>query len=309
LVNAERYITPELKEHEEKVLQSQEKIVELEYTIFQKLREKVLEHIGEIQKTAQKIATLDVILDFARIALMNNYCKPHVYEGSKIEIKDGRHPVVEKIGLQRFVPNDTLLDKNENRFLLITGPNMAGKSVYLRQMAHITLMAHMGSFVPAKESTIGLIDRIFTRVGASDDLARGQSTFMVEMQETANILNHATEKSLIILDEIGRGTSTYDGVSIAWAVTEYIHEIIKARTVFATHYHELIAVVDRLKGAKNLSAMVKETMEGIIFLYKIQKGGVDRSYGIEVARLAALPAKVTERAQQILEELEENIVE
>ncbi len=310
LVNVERYITQELKELEEKILRAEEKMIELEYKLFQEIRGQTLEKMHSIQEAGYKIAFLDVILNFAINALSYKYCKPEIRNAAKIFIKDGRHPVIEKIFNDlRFVANDTLLDSNENQFMLITGPNMAGKSVYLRQVALITLLAHIGSFVPASEAQIGLVDRIFTRVGASDNILKGQSTFMVEMEEAANILNHATQKSLILLDEIGRGTSTYDGVSIAWAVTEYIHDTIKAKTIFATHYHELIAVTERLKGAKNFSAKVKETIDGIIFLYKIEKGAIDRSYGIEVARLAGIPAQVTQKAQQILEELEEAIVE
>lgn len=308
LTNAERYITPELKEYEEKVVGAEERILKLEFELFHNIREEVMKYLTPLQTAAQLIAMLDVLNTLARVALSHNYCKPEISDGEKIAIKDSRHPVIEKLGV-RFVPNDVFLDGNENRFLLITGPNMAGKSVYLRQIALITLMAHIGSFVPASQANIGLVDRIFTRVGAGDAMLKGQSTFMVEMQETANILNNATARSLIILDEIGRGTSTYDGVSIAWAITEHIHNEIRAKTIFATHYHELIAVAENLQGAKNLSAMVKETMEGVIFLYKIQKGGIDRSYGIEVAKLAGLPKSVTNRARQILEELEEGVVE
>ncbi|MBI5755044.1 DNA mismatch repair protein MutS [Candidatus Peregrinibacteria bacterium] len=310
LVNAERFITPELKELEEKILGAEEKILRLEYELFQTVRGKILENMSEIQENAQKIAALDVLQGFAQSALKGNFCRPEIHEDGKIIIKEGRHPVVEKFSrATRFVPNDTILDGNENRFMLITGPNMAGKSVYIRQVAIITLLSHIGSFVPAKEAKIGLTDRIFTRVGASDDVKRGQSTFMVEMQETANILKNATEKSLIILDEIGRGTSTYDGVSIAWAVTEHLHDRIRAKTLFATHYHELISVAEKLSGAKNYRATVKETMEGIIFLYTIEKGAIDRSYGIEVAKLAGIPRDVTMRAREILDELEEKIVE
>ncbi len=310
LVNAERFITPELKEYEEKVLGAEEKITELEYKLFNEIREKAVEKITEIQKNAQIIATLDCLCSFAYVARLNNYCKPEVNEGNKIEIKAGRHPVVEKMTFSGdFIPNDINLDNIDNQLLLITGPNMGGKSTILRQVAITVLMAHIGCFVPADKAVIGLVDRIFTRVGASDNLIKGQSTFMVEMQEAANILNNATERSLIILDEIGRGTSTYDGVSIAWAITEYIHNHIKAKTLFASHYHELIAVVESLERAKNFSVGVKEKEDGIIFLYKLDEGGIDRSYGIEVARLAGLPKEVVEKSKTILKDLEEDVVD
>jgi len=310
LVNAERYITPELKEYEEKVLGAQEKITELEYKLFNQIREKTVEKTGPIQKNAQIIATLDVLCSFAYITKLNNYCKPVVNEDYKIEIIAGRHPVVEKMTFSGdFIPNDINLDNVDNRLLLITGPNMGGKSTILRQVAITVLMAHIGCFVPAEKATIGLVDRIFTRVGASDNLIKGQSTFMVEMQEAANILNNATERSLIILDEIGRGTSTYDGVSIAWAITEYIHNNIKAKTLFASHYHELIEVVESLAHAKNLSVSVKEKDDGVIFLYKLNEGGIDRSYGIEVARLAGLPNEIIRKSIGILRDLEKNVNE
>ncbi|MFA5829038.1 MAG: DNA mismatch repair protein MutS [Candidatus Gracilibacteria bacterium] len=314
LVNAERFITPELKEYEEKVLGAEEKIVAMEYEIFNALRMRVVEEIGRIQKLAKGIAALDMLGSFARVAVDNCYCKPVITRLTSqlnIHIQSGRHPVVEKMTFaSRFVPNDVLLDSGENQLLLITGPNMGGKSTYLRQVALITLMAHIGSFVPAAKAEIGLVDRIFTRVGASDNLMRGQSTFMVEMQETAYILHNATAKSLIILDEIGRGTSTYDGMSIAWAITEFIHDKIGAKTLFATHYHELIALAEKLPHAENYCVAVKENEEdGVVFLYKIVKGGVDRSYGIEVAKLAGLPAEVVGKARQILADLEEGVLE
>ncbi|MFC1810124.1 DNA mismatch repair protein MutS [Patescibacteria group bacterium] len=310
LVNAERYITPELKEYEEKVLGAEEKIVELEYELFQKVRIETVEHIGAIQKNAQIFACLDVLCSFAYIAKLNNYCKPEINEDSTIEIKAGRHPVVEKMTFSGdFIPNDIIVDNDSNRLLLITGPNMGGKSTILRQVALTVLMSHIGCFVPADKAKIGLVDRIFTRVGASDNLIKGQSTFMVEMQEAANILNNATERSLIILDEIGRGTSTYDGVSIAWAITEYIHNTIKAKTLFASHYHELIEVVQSLPHAKNLSVAVKEKDDGVIFLYKLQEGGIDRSYGIEVARLAGLPNEIIKKSIGILKDLERTVKE
>lgn len=314
LVNAERFITPELKEYETKVLGAEEKIVVLEQKIFNELRESVVAQVARIQKNARLVALLDVLRSFAQVAIENNYCKPEVGESQRqrsIDIREGRHPVVEKMSFSMsFVPNDTVLDQDGERFLLITGPNMGGKSTFLRQVALITLMAQIGSFVPAKKARIGIVDRIFTRVGASDNLVRGQSTFMVEMQETAFILENATENSLIILDEIGRGTSTYDGMSIAWSVMEYIHDVIKAKTLFATHYHELIPLADKLSNAANHAALVKENEEdGVVFLFKVVPGGVDRSYGIEVAKLAGLPAQTVSRARQILSDLEEGVME
>lgn len=310
LVNAERFITPELKEYEETVLNAEEKICELEYEIFNEVRDKVVSETIDIQKTAEYVGVLDVLCSFANTALHNNYCEPSISDDGIIEIKNGRHPVVEKMSFSGdFIPNDTDL-KNENQFLLITGPNMAGKSCYLRQAALIVLIAHIGSFVPAESAKICLVDRIFTRIGASDNLVRGQSTFMVEMQEASYILHNATSKSLIILDEIGRGTSTYDGMSIAWAIMEYIHNEIRAKTLFATHYHELIPVADRLERARNLSFAAKENQkDGVLFLYKLVQGGVDKSYGVLVARLAGLPVSVTKNAARILRELEEGVVE
>lgn len=306
LVNAERFITPELKEYEEKVLGAEEKIVALEYQIFQKLRETVVSHIAEIQNLARAIAQLDVFGSFAKVALQQGYCKPVITEDFSVIIHGGRHAVVEKMSFaSKFVLNDVAFD-DAQKLLLITGPNMGGKSTYLRQNALIVLMAHLGSFVPAQSAKIGLVDRIFTRVGASDNLMRGQSTFMVEMQETADILKHATSRSLIILDEVGRGTSTYDGMSIAWAIVEYLHDHVGAKTLFATHYHELIALAEKLSSAANFSVMVRENeSEGVVFLYKIVEGGVDRSYGIEVAKLAGLPDEVVSKARQILAGLEQ----
>lgn len=310
LVNAERFITPELKEYEEKILTAQEKIIALEYDLFVKIRNEALKHIQDIQKNAWLIAAFDVLSGFAYCAKLNNYTKPVLNSGDRIEIIMGRHPVIEKMSAaDTFIPNDVLLDNVDNRLLLITGPNMGGKSTILRQTALIVLLAHIGSFVPAKKCETGIVDRIFTRVGASDNLIRGQSTFMVEMQEAANILNNATNKSLIILDEIGRGTSTYDGVSIAWSLLEYIHNKIKAKTLFASHYHELIGVVENLAHAKNFCVSVKETNNGVIFLYKLETGGIDKSYGIEVARLAGLPAEVIENSKTILKELEAKIIQ
>lgn len=311
LVNAERFITPELKEYEEKVLGAEEKITALEYQLFCELREKVVAEISRIQKLAQAIAQLDVVSSFAKVALQYRYHRPKITDAAVIKIEAGRHPVIEKISIaNQFVPNDVDLNHETNQLLLITGPNMGGKSTFLRQTALIVLMAHLGSFVPAASAEIGLTDRIFTRVGASDNLVKGQSTFMVEMQETAFILQNATAKSLIILDEIGRGTSTYDGMSIAWSILEYLHDKVKAKTLFASHYHELIALAEKLPSAQNFSVAVRENeQEGVIFLYKIVKGGVDRSYGIEVAKLAGLPHEVVTKAKQILNDLEEGVLE
>jgi len=305
LVNAERFVTPELKEYEEKVLGAEEKIKELEQKLFWEIRDKVAQKFEEIQQTAQIIAQLDVLLSFAKVALENNYCQPQVNEDDTINIQNGRHPVIEQLQTdESYVPNDGLFNHTDHQLILLTGPNMSGKSSYLRQTALIILLAQIGSFVPAESAKIGLTDRIFTRVGASDNLIRGQSTFMVEMQEAANILNNATHKSFIVLDELGRGTSTFDGVSIAWAIVEYIYKNIKAKTLFATHYHELIEMVEKLDKAQNYAVSVKETETGVIFLRKIIKGGIDKSYGIEVAKLAGLPKPLTDRAYTILEELE-----
>ncbi len=305
LVNAERFVTPKLQEYESRILGAEEKIINLEYEIFTEVRDKVAGEIENIKKSAESIATLDVLLSFVEVARNNNYVKPEINENDKIIIKEGRHPVVEKMA-ERFIPNDIYLDCAENQLIILTGPNMAGKSTYLRQIALIVLMGQIGSFVPAKSASLGIVDRIFTRVGALDNLIRGQSTFMIEMNETANILNNATKRSLIILDEIGRGTSTYDGVSIAWAVAEYIHNEnrIGAKTLFATHYHELCELAQILPRVKNYNIAVREWNEEIIFLYKVLEGGTDHSYGIQVARLAGLPKKVIERAKEILNELE-----
>lgn len=311
LVNAERYITPELKEFEEKILSAEEKIVLIEERLFNEVRERVSLNIERIQRTARQVALLDVICSYVSVALENHYCKPVIEETADVTIIAGRHPVVEKMSTDaRFISNDSVMKQNGERLLLITGPNMGGKSTYLRQVALTVLMAQIGCFVPAERATIGLVDRIFTRVGAFDNLAKGQSTFMVEMEETSNILKNATEKSLVILDEVGRGTSTYDGMSIAWAITEYLHDKIKAKTLFATHYHELISLADKLTNAANYAVQVTENEEdGVLFLYKVLPGGVDRSYGIEVARLAGLPEEVVSRANQILVDLEEGVHE
>ncbi|MBI5694860.1 MAG: DNA mismatch repair protein MutS [Nitrospirae bacterium] len=307
LVNAERYITPELKEYEEKVLGAEERILELEGTLFAEVRTEAARYAAEVQTTAEALSEMDALAAFAEDAVSRGYVRPVMDDAGVMEITDGRHPVVEEItGRERFIPNDTYLDTDGNRLLIITGPNMAGKSTYMRQVALIVLMAQTGSFVPAKAARLGIVDRIFTRVGASDNIARGQSTFMVEMNETANILNNATSRSLIILDEIGRGTSTFDGLSIAWAVAEYIHDKAKvgARTLFATHYHELTELANSYPGIKNYNIAVREWRDEIVFLRKIVEGGSDKSYGIQVARLAGLPAEVLARAKEILTALE-----
>ena len=307
LTTGERYITEELKTIENQILGAEEKVVNLEYNAFVEIRTEIAKNIKRLQKTANVVSTLDVLSSFAQVAEDMNYCMPVVKDDGVINIKEGRHPVIEKmIGSGNFVPNDTYLDKNGDRLAIITGPNMAGKSTYMRQVALITLMAQVGSFVPATKAQIGVVDKIFTRVGASDDLSMGQSTFMVEMMEVATILKEATENSLVILDEIGRGTSTYDGLSIAWAVAEYIanKEKCGAKTLFATHYHELIELADKQEGIKNYSIAVKEKGEDIIFLRKIVEGGTDESYGIHVARLAGVPKVVTKRADEILTSLE-----
>ena len=307
LTNCERYITEELKKLEEETLGAEEKLVDLEYNVFLELRNKISSQIARIQKSANVIATLDVLSSFATVALDLNYTMPIVDNSGEINIKAGRHPVIEKmLPAGSFIANDTYLNKNEERLSIITGPNMAGKSTYMRQVALITLMAQVGSFVPAEYAKIGVVDKIFTRVGASDDLSMGQSTFMVEMMEVANILKEATSNSLIVLDEIGRGTSTYDGLSIAWAVAEYIADTNKcgAKTLFATHYHELTELENKIEGIKNYSIAVKEKGEDIIFLRKIIKGGTDESYGIHVAKLAGVPADVVKSANEILKTLE-----
>lgn len=303
LANAERYITPELKEIEEKILGAETKLVELEYEIFNSIREQIKNEINRIQMTSKYIAVLDVLTSLAMVAESNNYVKPIVNDGDRILIKDGRHPVIETIVDDSFISNDIEIDEKKP-IMIITGPNMAGKSTYMRQVALIVLMAQVGSFVPASYAEIGIVDRIFTRVGASDDLFSGQSTFMVEMNEVSVILNSATQKSLIILDEVGRGTSTYDGMSIACAILEYIHDKIKAKTMFATHYHELTKLENQLNGIKNYNISVDETNDEIIFLRKIIPGSADKSYGIQVAKLAGLPNDVIDNAKKILNSLE-----
>ena len=309
LANAERYFTPELKELEDTILGAEDKLTTLEYEYFREIREHIASQIERIQKTAKAVANLDVFLSLAYVAETNHYCKPRMNKKGIIDIKSGRHPVVEKmIPNDMFIENDVYLDNQKHRVSIITGPNMAGKSTYMRQVALIVLMAQIGSFVPAKEANIGIVDRIFTRVGASDDLASGQSTFMVEMNEVANILRNATSHSLLILDEIGRGTSTFDGLSIAWAVVEYIcnTKVLGAKTLFATHYHELTELEGKLDGVNNYCIAVKENGDDIVFLRKIIPGGADKSYGIQVAKLAGLPDTVIERAKQIVEELSTN---
>ncbi len=326
IANGERFITPELKDMEGKILGAEERSVKLEYEIFQRVRETVLGRLKEIQQTAGALAQLDVLAAFAETARLHNYTRPHIADEGILQIRDGRHPVLEQqLVEERFVPNDTALasssssfssSKNENgvplppdsapQIALITGPNMAGKSTYIRQVALLTLLAHTGSFLPAAEARVDLVDRIFTRIGASDDLSRGQSTFMVEMTETANILNNATARSLIVLDEIGRGTSTFDGLSLAWSIVEYLHNTAGAKTLFATHYHELTELAGRLARLKNFNVAVREWHDQIVFLRKIVAGGTDKSYGIQVARLAGVPKEVLERAKQILSNLEES---
>ena len=304
-VGGERFITPELKEMEAKILGADERARQLEYQLFQKLRGEALHDLRAIQQTADAIAIIDVICALAETARLFRYCRPVLTETVRLTIKDGRHPVLDQnLVEEKFVPNDTSLEGETVRLAIITGPNMAGKSTYIRQVALIVLMAQIGSFVPAESAEIGLVDRIFTRVGANDDLARGQSTFMVEMNETSNIVNNATERSLVILDEIGRGTSTFDGLSIAWSVAEFLHDKIKARTLFATHYHELTKLAAERTGVCNFNVAVREWNDQIIFLRKIVPGGADKSYGIQVARLAGLPKEILDRAKDILSHLE-----
>jgi DNA mismatch repair protein MutS len=338
VANGERYITPELKEMEGKILGAEERSVKLEYELFQRVREEVLGQLLKIQQTAAALAQLDVLASFAETARLHSYCRPVVGDEGVLQIRDGRHPVLEQnLADERFVPNDTGLAGSSSfgvppsggfangpsrtkppeggtpnpgapfpQIALITGPNMAGKSTYIRQVALLTLLAHTGSLVPAAEARIDLEDRIFTRIGASDDLTRGQSTFMVEMTETANILNNATPRSLIVLDEIGRGTSTFDGLSLAWSIVEHLHNQVGAKTLFATHYHELTELAQRLPRLKNSNVAVREWRDQIVFLRKIVEGGTDKSYGIHVARLAGVPKEVLERAKVILGNLEES---
>ncbi|MFW6457509.1 MAG: DNA mismatch repair protein MutS [Planctomycetota bacterium] len=308
LKNSERYITPELKEWESKVLTADDRAQELEYDLFQKVRDEVGEYTVRLQKTAEAIASLDTLLSLAKVSAKRAYTRPAIHEDTRLQVEDGRHPVLEVIMEEQFVPNAVNMDGESSRLMIVTGPNMAGKSVYIRQVALLVLMAQMGCFVPAKRAEIGIVDRIFTRVGASDVQARGQSTFMVEMVEVANILNNATPRSLIILDEVGRGTSTFDGVSIAWATAEHIHNEVDARTLFATHYHELAQLATTLEGVKNLNVAVREWQGEIIFLHRIVEGHADQSYGIHVAKLAGVPKDVIDRARDILQHLEENAI-
>ena len=307
VANGERFITPELKEVESKILGADERSQALEYELFLQLRDEVLRELVPLQATASAVATLDVLAGLAETSRLFGYCRPQLSDELRIRITDGRHPVLDQsLVEEKFVPNDTALDDSSNRLLIITGPNMAGKSTYIRQVALLVLMAQIGSWVPAKQAEIGIADRIFTRVGANDDLSRGQSTFMVEMNETANICNNATARSLVILDEIGRGTSTFDGLSIAWSVAEFLHDEPKCRTLFATHYHELTELALTRSSVKNWHIAVREWNDAIIFLRKIVAGGADKSYGIQVARLAGLPARVISRAKEILSNLEQH---
>ena len=310
LTNSERYFTEELKEYEVKILSAEEEIVSLELGIFESLQNEILNYASIIQKNAKVLARLDVAAGLSKLAINRKYCRPEMDESSLLIIKDGRHPVVEDLlpmG-EDFIPNDLDLDNDETQIAIITGPNMAGKSTYLRQVGLIVVMAQIGSYIPANSARIGVIDKLFTRVGASDNLAGGESTFLVEMNETANILNNATEKSLILLDEIGRGTSTYDGLSLAWAVTEYLHghKDVQAKTLFATHYHELVALADQLPRAINLNVAVKEFGDKIVFLKKIISGGADKSYGVHVAEMAGLPRVVIQRAKELLQQHSNN---
>jgi DNA mismatch repair protein MutS len=310
LANTERFICEELENYEDKILGAREKLYNLEVNEFNRIREQLGTYLDRIQKTAQKTAGIDVIYGLSEAAYVNDYTRPQIDESGRIEIKAGRHPVVEKsLGDSRFVPNDVRMNMTAERFVIITGPNMGGKSTFMRQTAILVLMAQMGSFIPVDKALIGVCDKIFTRVGAADDLARGQSTFMMEMLEVANILNNATESSLIILDEIGRGTSTYDGLSIARSVSEYIHEHIKAKTLFATHYHELTSLSSQIEGINNLCVSVKESGDTVVFLKKVLPGKADKSYGVHVAMLAGLPERVIDKAKTILAELEETKTE
>jgi DNA mismatch repair protein MutS len=306
LVNAERFVTPELKEKESMIINAEDKIEALEYKLFTEIRDTVGAQADSIQSTSRNLAKLDVLISLAETAIKNNYIRPEITDGTCINIKGGRHPVVELILDTSFIPNDTYLDCESNRLIILTGPNMAGKSTYMRQIALITIMAQIGSYVPATQAMIGVVDRVFTRVGAFDDLTRGQSTFMVEMLELANILNNATSQSLILLDEIGRGTSTFDGLSIAWSVAEFIHNKNKlgAKTLFATHYHHLNELAEVLDGVNNYNIAVKEDQDDIIFLYQVQPGGANQSFGIQVAQLAGMPPEVIGRAKEVLAKIE-----
>jgi DNA mismatch repair protein MutS len=310
LKNAERYFTPELKDYEEKVLTAEEKSQQLEHDLFVALREQAAAEAPRLLQTAEALAQLDVLAGLAELAVSRQYCRPELCVEPILEITEGRHPVLDQtLPPGTFVPNDVILGSQTGYFWLITGPNMAGKSIFIRQVALMTLLAHMGSFVPARSMRVGLVDRIFTRVGASDELSRGQSTFMVEMTEAANILNNASSRSLVILDEIGRGTSTYDGVSLAWAITEHLHHQVGCRALFATHYHELAQLADTLPGLRNYNVLVREWQEEVVFLHQIASGSADKSYGIHVARLAGIPEEVLDRARDVLAELESHHVQ
>jgi len=310
LANAERFVTPELKQMESKILGAQERSRQLEYELFLDLRSAAVPHLRVIQYTSRALHEIDVLLGWGALAQERDYLKPEMNDGSLLLLEEARHPVLEQLAAsEKFVPNDVRLETETERLVILTGPNMAGKSTYIRQVAVLALLAHCGCFVPAKRAVVGLLDRIFTRVGASDDLGRGQSTFMVEMNETANILNHATNRSLVILDEIGRGTSTFDGLSIAWSVAEYLNSTLRARTLFATHYHELTELARLLPATKNYNVAVREWGDHIVFLRKIVPGGTDKSYGIQVARLAGLPAPVLKRAKEVLRQLEEDQID
>jgi len=310
LANAERFVTPELKDMESKILGAQERSRQLEYELFLDLRSAAVPHLRTIQDTARALHEIDVLLGWGALAQERDYVQPEMNDGGLLLFEEARHPVLEQLPAnEKFVPNDVRLDIETERLVILTGPNMAGKSTYIRQIAVLALLAHCGCFVPARRAVVGLLDRIFTRVGASDDLGRGQSTFMVEMNETANILNHATSRSLVILDEIGRGTSTFDGLSIAWSVAEYLNTTLRARTLFATHYHELTELARLLPATKNYNVAVREWGDQVIFLHKIVPGGTDKSYGIQVARLAGLPAPVLKRAKEVLRQLEEDQID
>jgi DNA mismatch repair protein MutS len=308
IAGGERFVTPALKEYEEKVLGADERILEREAAIFERLRQQVAAEAPRIQETARALAALDVLAALAETAAVSNYTKPHVHDGDELIVADARHPVVERHCAGAFVPNDVTLDASGHQLMVLTGPNMGGKSTYLRQTALLSILAQAGSFVPARSAKLPIVDRVFARVGASDNIARGQSTFMIEMQETANILHTATSRSLVLLDEIGRGTSTYDGLSIAWAVAEHLATNPRARpkTLFATHYHELTDLADGLPGIVNFHVVAREYRDDIVFLRKVAPGRSDRSYGIQVARLAGLPAPVVARARAILASLEQD---
>jgi len=306
LKNAERYITEELKQYETEVLTAEERAKELEFQIFDNIREKARQFVEPLRRASDALATLDVLAGFAALAQERGYCRPEIVDADIIDIVEGKHPVLEQTLAEQFVPNDCRIDEQDQRILIITGPNMAGKSTYIRQVALLVLLAQSGSFVPAKSMRWGLVDRIFARVGASDEIARGQSTFMVEMVETANILHNATPRSLVVLDEIGRGTSTFDGLALAWAITEHLARHLRCKTLFATHYHELTELADLLEGVRNLNVAVREFRDEIVFLHRIVPGGADKSYGVQVARLAGIPREVIDRAREVLAELEAN---